>query len=111
MPRERLSSLAAQSTIPSNGCCWYDRRWAGWGPCQRFSTGHERKNSPTEMFSGNNMIGWGAVQFGAQLGPKLVFRIRVEPSAEVQPLQTVVGVPVVGAGEQHLHQVEPVAEQ
>jgi hypothetical protein len=63
------------------------------------------------MFSDNQTIGWGAVELGAQLGPKLVSRVRVEPSAEVQPLQAVVGVPVVGAGKQHLYQVEPVAEQ
>jgi hypothetical protein len=31
------------------------------GPGERFSTGHERKDSPTEMFSGNQMIAYGAV--------------------------------------------------
>lgn len=83
----------------------------GYDPGEQFSAGHERKDSPTEVFSDNQVIGWGAVQLGAQLGPQLVSRIRVEPSAEVQPLQAVVGVPVIGAGEQHLHQVEPVAYQ
>ncbi len=83
-------SFGAVAEVP-----WADLN-SGYGKCDPiervFSAGHERKDSPTEVLAGDQVVGWRAVQLGSQLRPKLVSRIRVEPSAEVQPLQAVVGV-------------------